>query len=103
MRRQLHGISSMWNHGLDCHRSCDPCSAHIHAGWCQVPLQQAMWGSDNNGWYSNYTYFPYSDNSWFYRGSHASHGSAAGIFVFYRAWGGAAFSHGSRVALIVES
>ena len=60
-------------------------------------------GSDNNGWYSNYTYFPYSDNSWFYRGSHASHGSAAGIFVFYRAWGGAAFSHGSRVALIVES
>ena len=50
MRRQLHGISSMWNHGLDCHRSCDPCSAHIHAGWCQVPLQQAMWGSDNNGW-----------------------------------------------------
>ncbi len=57
-------------------------------------------GSYNNGWYSDYSFFPGSDSPWFHRGGPASHGSSAGVFNFYRAWGGAGSPYGSRVALV---
>ena len=39
-------------------------------------------GSNTGGWYSDYAYFPYSSNSWFYRGGIFSSGSNAGLFYF---------------------
>mgnify|MGYP006954065579 CR=1 FL=1 len=59
-------------------------------------------GSDNNGWYSDYSWFPYSGNPWFSRGGHASDGSSAGVFSFYRSWGNARSYNGSRVALVAQ-
>ena len=59
-------------------------------------------GSDNNGWYSDYSWFPYSGSPWFVRGGHASDGSAAGVFSFHRSWGFAYSSNGSRVALVAQ-
>ena len=59
-------------------------------------------GSDNNGWYSDYSWFPSSGNPWFYRGGHASDGSDAGVFSVNRSWGPAASSDGSRVALVAQ-
>ena len=57
-------------------------------------------GSDNNGWYSDYSWFPYSGAPWFHRGGHAGYGTNAGVFHFVRDWG-VAYSHfGSRVSLV---
>ena len=55
---------------------------------------------ETSGWYSDYSYFPSSDNPWFNRGSQASYGSNAGVFSFNRSWGGAYPHVGSRVALV---
>ena len=57
-------------------------------------------GSDNNGWYSDYSWFPNSGSPWFSRGGHASSGSSAGVFAFSRAWGAAYSYVGSRVSLV---
>ena len=57
--------------------------------------------SENGGWYSDYSWFPYSDAPWFGRGGIASHGSAAGVFYFRRYWGGAYSYYGSRTALAI--
>ena len=57
-------------------------------------------GSDNNGWYSDYSWFPGSGSPWFSRGGHASDGSPAGVFHFGRSWGGAHSGSGSRVSLV---
>ena len=59
-------------------------------------------GPDNNGWYSDYSWFPLSGSPWFVRGGHASDGSAAGVFSFHRSWGFAYSSNGSRVALVAQ-
>ena len=59
-------------------------------------------GSDNNGWYSDYSWFPVSGGPWFGRGGHAGNGSAAGVFVFSRHWGAAGSHYGSRVALVAQ-
>ena len=57
-------------------------------------------GSDNNGWYSDYSFFPSSVHPWFSRGGHAGSGSSAGVFHFYRLWGSASSHYGSRVSLV---
>ena len=57
-------------------------------------------GSDNNGWYSDYSWFPTSGAPWFLRGGRASNGSLAGVFSFSRVWGDAHSGRGSRVSLV---
>ena len=57
-------------------------------------------GSDNNGWYSDYSWFPHSGSPWFNRGGPASYGSSAGVFHFDRPWGSAYSHDGSRVSLV---
>ena len=57
-------------------------------------------GSDNNGWYSDYSWFPNSRAPWFHRGGLAGDGSRAGVFAFARVWGNAYSGAGSRVSLV---
>ena len=59
-------------------------------------------GSDNNGWYSDYSWFPNPGYPWFSRGGRASSGSNAGVFSFHRDWGNADSNGGSRVALVAQ-
>ena len=57
-------------------------------------------GSDNNGWYGDYSWFLYSGSPWSSRGGHASNGSYAGVFLFSSGWNNSSFNGGSRVTLI---
>ena len=42
----------------------------------------ATFGSNTDGWYSDYAGFPNSSYSWFIRGGFYYHGTSAGVFVF---------------------
>ena len=46
-------------------------------------------GPTTAGWYSDYTYAPYSANPWFIRGGYYYSGAYAGAFYFHRYGGGA--------------
>ncbi len=56
------------------------------------------------GWYSDYAYFPYSDNAWFERGGIGnSNGSTAGVFYFDHCRGNHYTYNSSRAALVSVS
>ncbi len=48
-------------------------------------------GNGTTSWYSDGSYMPYSDDSWFVRGGHYSCSSCAGVFNFYDSGSGASF------------
>ncbi len=57
-------------------------------------------GNDSGGWYSDYAYFVYSGDSWFYRGGRYSNGSNAGVFDFSSNNGSADSDRSARAVLI---
>ena len=62
--------------------------------------ENVLTASSNGGWYSDYVYFVYTSNPWFYRGSYCCIGSRTGVFVFGRSIGEAGVTCSSRASLI---
>ena len=56
-------------------------------------------GSTTGGWYGDYAYFPYSENSWFQRGGLSTSGAKAGVFGFLRNSGGSSGHYSARLVL----
>ena len=58
-------------------------------------------GPTTAGWYSDYSYAPYSADPWFVRGGSCSSGTNAGAFTFGRSSGGANTSSSFRSVVLV--
>ena len=68
----------------------------------------AVWETSQNGtntspyaWYSDYSYFPYSNYPFFIRGGNYSDTSSAGVFCFIFSSGGVSGGSGFRVVVPV--
>jgi len=56
--------------------------------------------STNGGWYGDYSSFPSSSYSWFYRGGYYNDGASAGVLHFGRSNGNSSSNRSSRAALV---
>ena len=56
--------------------------------------------SSNGSWYGDYSYFPYTDWPFFYRGAYYSNGTSAGVFCFYNDDGDSGSYYSFRPVLV---
>ena len=56
--------------------------------------------SSHGGWYSDYAFFSYSNDSWFKRGGYYDYGSGSGVFNFNHDSGAAHSSYSTRATLV---
>jgi hypothetical protein len=58
--------------------------------------------NSRNNWYSDYSYFVYSNNPWFIRGGNCDYGSYAGQFRFGNSYGDAYAKYSTRLVLATK-
>ncbi len=56
--------------------------------------------SSSSSWYGDYSYFPYTDWPFFYRGAYYSNGTSAGVFCFYNDDGDSGSYYSFRPVLV---